>query len=355
MRESYFEKGPGTALALFLVALFVPGPRAEAYPIPPETLWSLTQQAELVVWADVQEVLTLPAHERALAQKEDRASGDFARLVVREAWKGNARQGELLEVHWRPMICPAPPRYEKGLAVVAFLKRRAGKWRTVAMSYGTRYPASNDDADAYRRAVTLARDAQERSVDGSGNLDAARVDWHVRVSDHPMTRWDGLYGLVPEGDSARSFYDGRDRTPLALTGAQLELLARGFVERPPLDHALPMMLMALRGHVDVNVDLMAARAIETVLTLDGPPDWLPHAFELLRERQGDEKLASRKALTQDERMERVSRDARPGSSTSRKGFTRDWTRFKKRHQLTPALLPLPVEPPVPGTGGDSPL
>lgn len=365
MHESEFERGVRTIrrwMAVVLVVLFVPGPRAEAYPIPPETLWALTQEAEWVVWADVEKVLALPEEERERARVEDEdwESGAVARLRVREAWKGNARQGEQLEVHWMETACPAPPRYEEGLAVVAFLARRGGKWRTVAMSYGTRYPASNDDANAYRRAVTLARDAQEkwtqeRIVGGSGDLDAARVDWQVRVSDHPATRWDGLYGLVPEGDSAHSFYDERVRTPASLTGAQRALLARGFVERPPLDRALPMMLMALRGHADAKVDLMAARAIETMLSLNGPPDWVPHAFELLRERRG-EKLAQQRELTQEELMRRTFRDGSSGPSSSNwEDFTREWTRFKKRHRLKPALLPLPVEPPVPGTGGDSPL
>ncbi|NTX49842.1 hypothetical protein [Myxococcus sp. CA039A] len=363
MHESDFERGFRNAprlMALVLAALFIPGPRAQAYPIPPETLWALTQEAEWVVWADVEEVLALPEDERERAQKVDWESGAVARLRVREAWKGDARQGDQVEVHWIETICPAPPRYEEGLAVVAFLVRRAGKWRTVAMSYGTRYPASNDDAEAYRGAVTLARDAQEkwtqeRIVGRTGNLDAARLDWQVLVSAHPATRWDGLYGLVPDGDSAHAFYDGRVRTPVALTGAQRELLARGFVERPPLDRALPMMLMALRGHEDAKVDLMAARAIETMLSLDGPPDWVPQAFELLRERRG-EKLSRRRALTRKELLERTFRDGRSGSSSGEwEGFDREWTRFKQRHQLTPALLPLPVEPPVPGTGGDSPL
>ncbi|TQF12883.1 hypothetical protein FJV41_26765 [Myxococcus llanfairpwllgwyngyllgogerychwyrndrobwllllantysiliogogogochensis] len=363
MHEADFERGFRNAprlMALVLAALFIPGPRAQAYPIPPETLWGLTEEAEWVVWADVEEAWPLPEDERERAQKEDWESGHVARLRVREAWKGNARQGEQLEVHWIELACPAPARFEKGLAVVAFLTHRAGKWRAVAKSYGTRYPASNDDLEAYRRAVTLARNAhekwtQERIVGRGGNLEAARVDWQVRVSAHPATRWDGLYGLVPEGDSARAFYDGRVRTPVVLTGAQREQLARGFVERPPLDRALPMMLKALRGHSDKEVDLMAARALETALTLDGPPGWVPRAFSLLRERFG-EKLPPRRAPTQEELMTRMLRDGLSGPSHEElEGFIEEWTRFKQRHQLTPALLPLPVEPPVPGTGGDSPL
>jgi hypothetical protein len=33
----------------------------------------------------------------------------------------------------------------------------------------------------------------------------------------------------------------------------------------------------------------------------------------------------------------------------------EWQRFKEHHGLEPKLLSLPVESPVPGTGGETPL
>ncbi|WP_342375809.1 hypothetical protein NVS55_31620 [Myxococcus stipitatus] len=261
------------------------------------------------------------------------------------------------------VICPAPPRYVKGLAVIAFLAREKGKWETVALSYGTRYPASNAELEAYRLAVTLAKDVEDRfgneeATSRSVEMESARVDWQVRVAAHPATRWDGLYGLVPEADDARSFYGGRHMKAVRLSRAQREALARGFVEAPPLDRSLPMMLMALRGHADEEVDQSAARALETVLSQGKPRDWVSLAFNLLRERHG-EKPPPRKAPTPEDQMARIFRDAASGPSgpgiEDEDSLSRAWTRFKKRHRLKPALLPLPVEPPVPGTGGDTPL
>ncbi|QSQ13464.1 hypothetical protein [Myxococcus landrumensis] len=364
MCEPGFPQGRWSVRQLLvwaLVALFAPGPRAQAYPISPETLWSLTQEAEWVVWADVEEEWGLSEEEYKAAEKEDWESGRVTRLRIREGWKGTARKGEQVEVHWMPSMCPSPPRYEKGLAVVAFLARRAGKWRTVSLSYGTRYPANDDDVGAYRRAVTLARSAQdkwtqERIVGRSTDIEAARVDWQVRISVHPATRWDGLYGLVPRSDAARSFFDTHLGNRVLLTDAQREELARGFVERPPLDHALPMMLTALRGHVDKGVDQAAARALETVLSQGECMGWVFQALELLRERQG-EGLPSRESLTPEEqwtrRIEDIRRSALNLEAKELAEFTREWASFKQRHQLTPALLPLPVAPPVDGTGGNT--
>lgn len=203
-----------------LVALFVPGPWAQAYPIPPRTLWSLTHEAEWVVWADVEEVRESSAEAENRAERgeppeglpadwlEGLSPGFVARLRVREAWKGDARKGEQLEVHFPELMCPAPPRYKQGLAVVAFLVRNEGKWETVALSYGTRYPASNDDAEAYRRAVSLAKDAEdrfarERATGQRVDMESTRRDWQVRVAAHPATRWDGLHGWAPDADISR--------------------------------------------------------------------------------------------------------------------------------------------------------
>ncbi|WP_342375808.1 hypothetical protein NVS55_31615 [Myxococcus stipitatus] len=366
MHESGFPKGRWSIRQLMvwaLVALFAPGPRAQAYPISPETLWSLTLEAEWVVWADVEEVRGLSAQEQAEVQRGDWETGAVTRLRIREAWKGAGRPGEQIDVHWFPSMCPAPPRYEEGHTVVAFLTRRAGKWRTVALSYGTRYPASPDDTEAYRHAVTLAKNAQDRwtqarIVGRRTDLEAARVDWHVRASVHPATRWDGLYGLVPDSDAARSSYDRNARNPARLTGAQLETLARGFVEQPPLDPALPMMLTALRGHVDTQVDVSAARALETVLGLGEPKGWVTHAFDLLRARHG-ETLQERESLTSEAQWKRRLEDWSLADAKLEgkelEDLTREWASFKQRHQLTPARLPPSTPPLVRGTGGDTTL
>ena len=350
-------------LALSLVVLLSPHRRAEAYPIPPQTLWELTQKAERVVWADIGEVAQLPPRSPGDKKERHWDEGEVARLRVRESWKGTARPGELLEVHFNSgFICPAPARYEPGLAVVAFLVWEQGQWRTVGMSYGMRYPTSNDEAEAYRHAVTSAHQAHERWTQvrlsgGAANMAAARRSWQVLAAAHPATRWDGLYGLVPEADEEHAFFDNRAADLTSLSLAQREQLADGFVKSPPLDRSLPMMLSALRSHPRGDVDHAAARALETVLDAEDPPYWARLAFDLLRERHG-ERPEKRPVLEEDPLKRIVARrsgEAEGAKAPSPHPLFQEWTRFKERHHLEPKPLPRTVESPVPGTGGETTL
>ncbi|AGC47706.1 hypothetical protein MYSTI_06433 [Myxococcus stipitatus DSM 14675] len=349
-----------------LVALLIPGSLARAEPPTPETVWTMTGEAELVVWADVEEVR--PLSKADLEQMGPKGwepvwgRDMLTRLRIREVWKGEGevRQGAQLLVHWEESACPPPPHYKVGHAVVAFLSHETEKWETVAWSYGTRYPTGDDEVAAYRQAVALAKDAQHirsqaRSVGNRLDLEPMRVDWQVKVAAHPATRWDGMYGLAGWSDVVYAFNDWRGPSPMRLSDAQRAQLARGFVANPPLDSALPSMLMVLRGHPDKQVDLVAARALETVFISRRVEEWVVHAFDLLRERHG-EKAKPRKRLSDEEAYSlRVARDTANDGSTSRTKWERDilgeWMHFKQRHRLMPTPLPLPVA----RRSGDSPF
>src|SRR5215217_4514556 len=71
-------------LALTLVSVLAHVPRADAYPIAPVTLWSLTQEAELIVWADVEQLRIAP-RERGEDDGMPLDSGEIATLRVRES------------------------------------------------------------------------------------------------------------------------------------------------------------------------------------------------------------------------------------------------------------------------------
>ncbi|MCP3061958.1 hypothetical protein LXT21_24550 [Myxococcus sp. K38C18041901] len=350
--------------ALLLGLLFVlNGPRAEAYPIAPMTLWELTLEAELIVWAEV-EAVTTRTFEDYDAYKLSGFEEGVARLRVLEVWKGTAHPDERVEVAYSPsMNCPAPPRYVQGLPVVAFLTRWNGTWSTVGLSYGTRYPTSNDEAQAYRRLVELAVKAQAEASpsvpyrEDEQALASAPMDWEVLAASHPATRWDGLFRLVPSGDVVRDFYvSGVDRS-VRLSPAQRETLARGFVAQPPLDRSLPMLLLPLRGHASAEVDVAAARALETVLMVSGPTRWALLAFDLLRERHGERLVA--RVIPDEEVVRRAWASAQQGGvgagSKDVLSLQEEWRRFKQRRRMTPKLLPLPVEPTVAGVGGETPL
>ncbi|WP_223644757.1 hypothetical protein [Corallococcus sp. EGB] len=347
---------PRLRLPLALAVVLAPLLHAEAFPISPWTLRELTQSSELVVWADVEAVTWAPPptsseKEAGLDGFDD---GQIARLRIREVWRGTAaRPDEQLEVHFNgSLICPAPARYEPGLAVVAFLERRDGRWRTLALSYGTRYPESEDELAAYRRAVQRFRLAEEqaivaRAAGREAGVTAARTDWLVYVAAHPATRWDGLYGLASASDEALSAYDFKRPRLAPLSTLHREQLAQAFVTAPSLDRTLPMMLTVLRGHESTEVDRMAARALESILAeKKAPPHWVRSAFDLLRERYGEKPLP---------------RPEQPGDPLLRAfGGTPDdpslrpqWQQFKQRHHLTPKRLPMPWGPAVPGTGANT--
>lgn len=62
--------------------LLAPG-QAPAYPIPPQTIWELVRDSELVLVAKVEDV-------RQEKREEDTWGGAIARLAPVEVWKGTA-------------------------------------------------------------------------------------------------------------------------------------------------------------------------------------------------------------------------------------------------------------------------
>lgn len=271
------------AFLLLGFAVLGSGP-AEAYPIPPRTLWELTGDAELIVLADVEDVK--PARP-GKDEEELSIPEAIARLQVQEIWKGEA-VGQVDVTFPEGLICPAPPRYIEGKSVVAFLARSENgveKWRTVALSYGTLYPSAAELSDV-REMTRRALDLQASGKVPTQDL----VDWLVEAASRPGTRWHGLYPLAPDIDEVHSFYDRTDRRPLhqQLQPAHFARLAQSFAEIPPVDITLPMMLTLLARTPGSALDEAAAAAIEAALELDRTPWWLEDALRLTLARFGDQ-------------------------------------------------------------------
>jgi hypothetical protein len=265
-------------------------PRAAgAYPISPVPLWELTEESELIVLGEVTEVReSMDAGERTLrdAPSSSRLDGpgSVARITVRETWKGEAEPQ--VEVSFDPhYICPAPPRYVTGKVVAAFLSREDDRWFTVGLSYGTLYPTADevtDLRDRVREAIGLQK---------AGVVDPReRVAWHVRAAARRATRWHGLYGLKPSGDSLHYYYDARRGVRMAdvqLSAEEFDAIARGFVEEPSLDRTLPMILVLFEGRPHHALDRAAIAAVEALLAKDRIPWWIGEALEPLLRRLGD--------------------------------------------------------------------
>lgn len=262
------------ALALALVTLPA---TAVAYPISPVPLWELVQRSPHIVVAKVERI-----EEREREGDENRWERAVAHLSVLETWRG-ADEKRIEVTFSNTMICPAPPRYEPGKIVLAFLTVGEKGYRTVALSYGTLYP-SEEDLAVYRELVGDAIRLQEASP----MPEDAHRKWLIRASSRRVTRWDGLYTLIPESDELHSFYDGSGRRSLALSlkADEAKNIAEGFVAEPSTDRTLVMTLALLRGYRSRSFDAAVVSATAAVLQRERLPWWASDAVALTLERLG---------------------------------------------------------------------
>jgi hypothetical protein len=336
-------------LTVLVLSCLVALPPAHAYPIQPQTLWSLTRRAQLVVLAEVTTLGTAPRLKQD--SPEDMGIRSFpealARLRVLEVWKGPKL--EQVEVRFdADVLCPAPPRYTQGQRVIAFLVEDKGQWYTAGLAYGTRHAPDASAEEAYRTAVREAVAAWAKEPGA-----AERLDWGLRAARHPETRWDGLYGLASP------------RPPL--TRAQQEQLARSFLSAPVLDSTLPMTLELLAPYRSARLDAVAASALEELLGGDDPEDpyaseplWATQALDLLSARLG--RPPAHPGRTGPSVLREAIREAvkkKQGSSEASREYARqmrrEWRDLKRELRLAPAPLPQRPARPSHGFGNDIPL
>jgi hypothetical protein len=242
-------------------------PVARPSPLQPLTLWELVERSDLIVLADVEGVDRL-----ALAAGAGDWSSAQARLRVAERWKGDG-PAELTVPFPGNLACPAPPAFTPGRRVLAFLAREQGALVNVGLASGTRYPRTPEAVDAYRTAVREAIALQDPWPSRPSSASQRRA-WQLRLISHASTRADGLPLLLqPEA---------------VWTDEERQVLARAFVEAPPVDDALPAMLRALEPTPDPAVTTAAVSAFDTALRAPRVPPWAEEALERVRERLGSE-------------------------------------------------------------------
>lgn len=273
------------AVLLMIVLSMIGLSAARAYPIPPVPLWELVERSEAIVLA---EVVGIVREDRPESEDDWSFDRSAASLKILETWKGSVA-GEMEVRFPEGLLCPAPPRYVEGKDVVAFLSRNEKGWSTVGLSYGTLYPESREEL---KNLLTMVHRAIELQKKGKVSP-ADRLDWLVEAASLPGTRWHGLYELEFGGDEFSSYSDQKGRKAHSLSPAQRQRIARGFVERPPVDFTLPMTLKILAGHADPRVDETAVAALEDVFGEKQLPYWIDQALVLVLERFGDRKAAKR--------------------------------------------------------------
>jgi len=325
---------------------------ALSYPISPVTLWELVEHSELIVLADVEAVVPAPPSRPGEERSWD---SHVARLRVLETWKGRA--GETLEVPFpQTMICPAPPVYDVGHRVLAFLAWHHGRLSTVALSYGTRYPETAADEDAFRTAVKEAIVLQTNANLRPASTESKRA-WQIRRVGHDATRWDGLYGLVPSSDAVHARYDRSGNRDSTLSPEELKQFALAFVQEPPVDSTLPLMLRVLREVRDPEVTQAAVDAFDAALKAAHFPWWAEETLALIRERLGmpeeDAGLPDPVAQTfKDAATAAWSRHA----PDVEEGVQRAWLELQRELRLTPrSLKRVPADNRTRPVGGNTSL
>ena len=324
-----------------LAAVLVVAAQAFAYPIPPQTLWELSRDAEAIVVAHVDKVKELP-------QRDDDGPwlpSHQATLTVQESLKGSAK-GVIEVPYFGNMACPAPPDYRAGETVVAFLGKDKDAWHTVALSYGTRYPGDAASLAQTRHVIVMAAQLQR------GQRAEPPMGWMLVAISHPSTRWDGLFALQHESDEVHSFYGHRAPSE-PLDPITLAAIEGAFLERPSFDETVPMMLRLLASRRSPAITQLAFDILESVLRVGSAPWWTDEAMDLVEARLGaptpkpgnpGEPLAAEVA-----RVNVMSSfEEREAAAQAR------WEALKARAKLTPSGR-VDYQPPHPSrTGGQTP-
>lgn len=161
-----------------------------AYPIEPRPLRKLMMESEYIVVGHVLEI-------RSAKQKDDSWDRVIAKIKVIEVLQGGISE-EIIEVPYPAgLICPAPPHYEKGTTVLAFLTKADGKYRTHALSYGAK-TLSLPEIAVYKSRIQEMQ--QILTITDADTKFMETVEWLVKCTEHAATRWEGTFELSPESD-----------------------------------------------------------------------------------------------------------------------------------------------------------
>jgi hypothetical protein len=176
------------SILVFVMALLLAD--VSAYPIPPQTLRMLTNDSELIVVARVENVARL-----GKGYDEDYWGTAMARLEVISAVKGVARNQYINVIYPADLACPAPPHYEIGDTVLAFLtpSESSSDYITVGLSYGSK------SLNATEIGIYSARIHELIEIEKQTDPDARLlqlIEWLVLCAEHPATRWEGAYDLI---------------------------------------------------------------------------------------------------------------------------------------------------------------
>lgn len=176
-------------IVTFLLLILLPN-LSLAYPIEPRPLRKLVMESEYIVVGHVLET-------RSAKQKDNSWDRVIAKIKVIEVLQGSITE-EIIEVPYPAgLICPAPPHYQKGTSVLAFLTKADGKYRTHALSYGSK-TLSLPEIAIYKSRIQEMQQIVKIADPDTKFMET--IEWLVKCTEHEATRWEGTFELSPESD-----------------------------------------------------------------------------------------------------------------------------------------------------------
>ncbi|MDX2010116.1 MAG: hypothetical protein SFW67_08000 [Myxococcaceae bacterium] len=125
---------------------------ALAYPIPPQTIWSLSARSELIVVGRIRKNAIEPTTPRTARF----APSHRAHIDVVEVLSGPPLVDFSVPYLASSSNGPAPARFIEGETALLFLSRYQDEWAVPALSYGARYPPDAVSLAELRSLVGLA-------------------------------------------------------------------------------------------------------------------------------------------------------------------------------------------------------
>lgn len=180
-------KGTKLKLTFIYFVLFFNIITVFPYPIEPVPLRKLVMKSEFIV---IGHVRVYSENEHIIYFK------DKAEIRILEVLQGNLSDKTIVLNLESPFMCPAPARYYDATYTLAFLNRdKNGDLYTNGRSYGSK-TLSLSQIEVYKKRITelqkilTVKDSTERVV--------KIVEWLIKCSDNPVTRWEGVYELAPD-------------------------------------------------------------------------------------------------------------------------------------------------------------
>lgn len=235
------------------------------YPIDPLYLAELMDKSDVVVYGSVVSV-------------DDTTMDDMgsclATIAVERELKRGLNINDTVKVLYDPyMICPAPDRYIKGRKVLAFLRKTKNAFRTVGLSYGTRYIAE-DSVDPMLDRLAIYSELVDRSD---------KLDWVIDNVSVPLFRADAKCHLARIIEHDPSFHKKRflgeftskdlslthiDRIKFLIISKDLPI--KDFLDVYTTDDARLTMIMVdyLENMVDNKLSYQARKAMKLLQLYD---------------------------------------------------------------------------------------